>query len=326
MPAIFDNQVIEAADAVAEARNTDVLMYNAPIDRWYDKKVISLCENRRRRPNVILILVTEGGDPNAAYRIGRCLQINYTNVSCYISGFCKSAGTLLALGAHELIFSGHGELGPIDVQMSKKDELWEWQSGLTVTSSLSALNEKAFSAYENFFLETKYKGRGSITLKTALDVAVKLAVGLYSPIFQQIDPMHVGEAARSISIARQYGVRLNRGSHNLKRDTLEILITGFMSHGFVIDFQEAKELFENVRLEDERERKLHARLGDRSCIPIDPESSQPVVIDYVSKEFEETNASDTQGQSVSEPTAEPGIGEALTAAGRGSSGNGTSAD
>jgi ClpP class serine protease len=40
-----------------------------------------------------------------------------------VSGYCKSAGTLIALGANELAFGEHGELGPLDVQIAKRDEV-----------------------------------------------------------------------------------------------------------------------------------------------------------------------------------------------------------
>ena len=46
---------------------------------------------------ILLILVTEGGNPDAAFRIARTLQCMYEHFYCAISGFCKSAGTLIAL-------------------------------------------------------------------------------------------------------------------------------------------------------------------------------------------------------------------------------------
>jgi ClpP class serine protease len=97
--------------------------------------------DRKRRKNAILILVTEGGDPDAAYRIARCFQEHYELFTCIVPGYCKSAGTLITIGAHELVMTDGGELGPLDIQMSKKDELWESQSGLTVAAALNALHE-----------------------------------------------------------------------------------------------------------------------------------------------------------------------------------------
>ena len=46
-------------------------------------------------------------------------------------------------------------------------------------------------------------------------------------------------------VAMEYGNRLNRG--NLKEGALARLISGYPSHGFIIDRDEAATLFERVR-------------------------------------------------------------------------------
>src|ERR1035438_6850557 len=51
---------------VAASASADVLLCNARIERDIDDDIIRLCYGRRRRPNVLLILVTEGGNPDAA--------------------------------------------------------------------------------------------------------------------------------------------------------------------------------------------------------------------------------------------------------------------
>lgn len=104
--------------------------------------------------SLLLILFTGGGDPDSAFRIARYFQEKYERFTLYVTGYCKSAGTLLALGAHELIMSDHAELGPLDIQMAKKDELIEKQSGLTVMTALSSLDSRSFRAFEQFFLQT----------------------------------------------------------------------------------------------------------------------------------------------------------------------------
>src|SRR6266478_9667534 len=92
------NQFITLADKIARTLDADLLLYNAPIERHLDQRVIELCNSMRRRPNVALILVTTGGDADAAYRIATCLQSKYKRFSLLVPGYCKSAGTLVALG------------------------------------------------------------------------------------------------------------------------------------------------------------------------------------------------------------------------------------
>ena len=257
----------ELANIVAEQSDADVIHYNGLLERRQDGLLIGECIKRRKRRNVLLILVTSGGDADSAYRIARCLQTKYERFSLYVSGYCKSAGTLVAMGAHELIVSDHGELGPLDVQMSKKDELWQTQSGLTITDTLGALQDKAFLAFERFFLSITAGSGGSITLKTATQIATELTTGLFAPLYGQLDPLHVGEAGRAMSVATWYGTRLLSEGRNIRPDELEYITSEYPSHGFVIDRQEASKLFRNVREPTPEEVLLTDKLGEQARYP-----------------------------------------------------------
>ena len=270
-----------AADTIAEATNSDVLFINASIYRPLAAKILELCHNRRRRKNVTLILVTQGGDAGAAYRMARCLQDSYEHYSLFLTGYCKSAGTLLALGAHDLIVSDSGELGPLDVQMLKPDEIQRRQSGLTATAALSTLHEQAFEAFEHFFLNLVGKSNNTISTRTATHIAVQLTSGLFAHIYEHVDPMHVGEAGRALQVAVQYGDLLQAGSGNLKPRALSKLTTGFASHDFVIDLTQIKALFERVREPNSSEQALADVLGSSA---VDPEGDEHPIVAYLSTE------------------------------------------
>ena len=240
------------AEAVREF-DSDVVFYNGPIERPHDEKFIDVIHDNKQKEKILLILVTSGGDPHAAYRMARYLQESYDHITVFVSGSCKSAGTLIAIGAHELVFSRHGELGPLDVQMAKKDEIWVHHSGLIINAALEAVEEKAFAAFENFLLKMRVRS-GTITTRTASEISTNLVTGLFSKIYESIDPFHIGEAARSIAIAERYGNILIKKSKIFKNDDdLSKLITDYPDHGFVIDREEAKELFDNVRHPNENE-------------------------------------------------------------------------
>lgn len=305
--------VAEIATEIADNNDTDIFLYNAEVTRSSSRKILDEMRDYRRRTNILLILVTEGGDPDAAYRISRCLQNHYQKVTVLISGYCKSAGTLIALGAHDLVYSDQGEIGPIDVQMSKKDELWEMQSGLTVNAALTALHEKAFLAFEHFFMRIKADSDGAVTLKTATEIAAKLTSGLFAPIYSHIDPLHVGEAGRAMSIARQYGLRLAKVGKNLRRETLERLISGYSTHGFVIDADEASNLFLQVRNTSEAEQRLLNLMGDSGRLP----GATPVV-DFLSKQKSESKSEDENGRDnvpQQQPECRPGDAPSPTGTG-----------
>jgi len=142
------------------------------------------------------------------------------------------------------------------VQLPKKDTLAEHESGLIVLTALQTLHEKAYLAWEHFFLAMEQKSDGSIALKTAAHVAAELATGLFSPVYAQINPLQLGEAARAMLIGNEYGVRLNRVAKNLRPGALDRLVTGYPDHSFVIDRSEAETLFYRVRRATELESEL----------------------------------------------------------------------
>ena len=127
---------IANAKAVGDESDCDVYLYNGTIKREADLSFIQLVHEKKSKPNAILILVTSGGDPHAAYKIAKYMQSQYKHFTVLVPGMCKSAGTLIAVGAHCVAFAPYGELGPIDIQTIKIDNLAERQSGLTITESI----------------------------------------------------------------------------------------------------------------------------------------------------------------------------------------------
>jgi hypothetical protein len=296
-------------EKIASSLDADILFYNAPIERHYDQRVIELCNSRRRRPNVALFLVTSGGDADAAYRIAACLQNKYKHFTLCVPGFCKSAGTLIALGAHRIAMSDQGENGPLDVQMRGKDELIASESGLTSTTTLATLNEQVYSAFEYFLLKIT-KGAGpSIGTKTIADIAVKLTCGTFSHIYQQVDPKNVAEAERALQIAKSYGLRLASVGKNLARnplDSLEHLISHYPSHGFIIDFAEAKSIFKDVREFSADENSLVKLLGPLGRWPIDRDQEKDYLITFISNEIPLAAAITRQGGQKNGQRKKPG--------------------
>jgi hypothetical protein len=253
----------EPAKAVATKLDADVYLHSATIDRdaasSFCVKVHSL-ENKRR--NAVLILTTYGGDPDAAFIIARALKRSYSKLYVFVFGFCKSAGTLLVLAANEIVMSDDGELGPLDIQIGKDDEIFKRSSGLDINESIKFLKGLAAELFYREFI--KLKAIGTLTTKTAAEIAQLLATGIIHPIAAQIDPLRIGESERSMRIARDYGRLLNPTF-----EKLEDLVTGYPSHGFVIDREQACEIFASVRPPVGAEAALEKALGDVARTPSD---------------------------------------------------------
>lgn len=238
----------EVIAKVAEHRDSDVYFFAGAIERPFARQFRECVLKNAKKSNALLLLTTVGGSGDAAYQMARCLQEKYRDgsVAVLVDTFCKSAGTLLTLGAKKVIMTDLAELGPLDVQITKPDTIGERTSGLTPSQSFITLRAEAFLCFEKFFLDILERSGYAITTRTAALIAANVTAGLYRPIYAQIDPMRLGEFQRAVQIAMEYGKRLDSWSRNLKNGSLTRLIAGYPSHEFVIDKREAETLFNNV--------------------------------------------------------------------------------
>jgi len=251
----------ELAMTLADQQQADILLYRGDITRAAGHQLTSGRRGRSDRPNVLLILSTFGGSADTAYRLARALQHGYQRFIVYVDDYCKTAGTLLALGADELVMSDFGELGPLDAQLNTPVELGKLSSGLTPVQALGTLRAQVQTFFQYQFVQL----RGQMTTQLAAERASVMASGLFSPIYAQIDPMQLGEIDRGMDTSRKYGERI--GTANLKDGALEKLITYYPSHDFAIDRDEARELFRRVREPTADEAELLTYLEPLLALP-----------------------------------------------------------
>ncbi len=256
-------KIRKAIRRVVKDLDADVFLFNAGIDVGTDSKVLSAVSERPAwRPNVLLVLLTFGGNPEAAYRIARTFQRNYSKVTLLVPAECKSAGTLVAIGAHELVVTDNGQLGPLDIQIAEKDELYGMASGLLTTVALSELGKESQEMFKSSLSAISSMGRGRISFRVAADIASNLTVGLFGKVYEHIQPMQVGATGRANNIMAEYGARLDAESNNLvSEEALATLVSGFPSHGFVIDREEADEYFKEIREPSELEVAMLDAIG-----------------------------------------------------------------
>jgi len=259
-----------AAEALGNAMNADILFFSGDIRTESSLAFIKKCRAlTKKRANVLLVAVSYGGSPTAAYRMARHLQRNYTEISIFIPGTCSSAGTLLATGAHKIYMGELGELGPLDIQISKKDEIWASASGLNVDAAISALEEIAEKMFFRYVYEIKSRSF-SVTYKTAAEISVDLVGKLLAPVYDQIAPSEIGENSRAMDITKNYAKRLDDKTKNFKtKESMEFLVESYPSHDFIIDQQEAREIYTNVLDPTEHMLALENALGDLAILPLD---------------------------------------------------------
>ncbi len=85
---------------------------------------VTLCEELLHgadaKTDLHLLLNTPGGDGEVAVRLARSMQSRCKHFTVIVPDVAKSAGTLLALGAHRILMGPASDLGPVDPQMQLK--------------------------------------------------------------------------------------------------------------------------------------------------------------------------------------------------------------
>ena len=288
----MNEEIFRAARAVSESLNADVVFYSGQITQAEWLNFRKQCADKKKYDNILLLLVSPGGDPDAAYKIGRLLQSSYKKISVFISGWCKSAGTLIAISSSTLYISDTGELGPLDIQLAKQDELDEMASGLLLEATMKTLEQTASRMFINL-LKTIRRETG-ISTKLASHLSADMVVGLLDPVFAQVEPMKIGEIARAMNITRAYGLRLAQASKSLSSpQMLDFLVTAYPDHGFVIDREEAGIIFRDVRKPTAELVRLASARGDMSLVPRHGGSGGcDACVEYLSSSFDSVEVSD----------------------------------
>jgi len=245
-----NNEFDAAILAVEEKYDAHVYIYSAAIDSEGYGMLVQAVTQRKAAPgkrrNGLLILNTAGGLPNSAYKIARLMQQTYDKFLLFTPRYCKSAGTLIALGAHTIIMDDFSELGPLDVQLFDKDEINGRKSGLLSRSAFEALSRETFDIFSSTMINIKRASGNLISFKLAADISWRMTAEVMSPIFGQLNPDIIGSDHRDLSVAIAYGERLEKRYQNPKPDTVQHLVTNYPSHDFIIDRDEALTLFERV--------------------------------------------------------------------------------
>jgi len=166
---------------ISEIRQRDVLVFaadlnknQAPIAIGYPDLLPITDQLQNLKGNALdFMLETPGGSGEVAEDIVRLLRDQYSSLAVIIPGWAKSAGTLIAMAANEILMDGGSALGPIDAQLS-------WQGK---TFSADALIE-GFEKIKREVEETQSLNRA------------------YIPMLQGISPGEIQSAENALKFAK----------------------------------------------------------------------------------------------------------------------------
>lgn len=181
-PEQLDQERKAQLQSIAKHRDRDVLVIAADLMRARANPGINYSDllpirdqldNLTGSEAIDLILETPGGSGETAEEIVGLLRGRYKRVGVIVPGTAKSAGTIIAMAADEILMEPGSSLGPIDAQIS-------WQG-------------KTFSAHA--LLEQMDKIKAEVLATGQLNRA-------YIPILQGISPGELQHAKHALDFAR----------------------------------------------------------------------------------------------------------------------------
>ena len=167
---------------IAQLRGRDVLVFASDLQKGKLPISINAADllplsdqiSNLKAKSVDLILETPGGSGETAEDIVKLLRGRFDSLGIIVPGVAKSAGTIIAMAADEILMEPASALGPIDAQI-------QWQG-------------KVFSAHALL--------QGFDRIKTEV-VDAKSLNRAYVPILQNLSPGELQAAQNSLDFATQ---------------------------------------------------------------------------------------------------------------------------
>jgi len=206
----------------------------------------------RDNTEIVMVLHSDGGSASSAYKIVNMIRSKCAHLTIVVPQTAKSAATLMALAADELVMGQESELGPLDLPIEHPLVEGVFLSALDGVNCLEYLFSVA--ANMSFNMGLKIRQQVAIARKDSLQIAADFSRGVIAPIVEKLDPMVINMCYRSLHIAERYGKEILRGGmfkvdsdpEKKAENVIHKLVWEYPEHGFAICSEEAKRLGLNI--------------------------------------------------------------------------------
>lgn len=210
---------------------------------------------------IALLVDSPGGIPRNAFQIATALRQHCGGYDIIVPKYGKSAATLLALGADNIILGDDAELGPIDMQVSDPD-IEDQRSALEYVQSLERLEAYTLRFFDDAMTLLLHKTDKRVS--TLLPDTIQFVTNVVRPLFENVDVVQYTQMARLLKVMEDYASRLLSRKYrdpNAVADIATELTSGYADHSFVIDREEAESIGLEIAPRDQRRDELLTILG-----------------------------------------------------------------
>lgn len=241
-----DKTVAERLVEIANATGNAVLALNADIGPDSFTKVVSALGNIGTQKALSLILNSDGGYIDDAFRIAKAIRASCTELEVIVPARAKSAATLIALSADRILFGKFGELGPLDPQVPDPASDAIRRSPLEIVKGLEFLRNYYVGTFEVMVRSVARLRRSRRDMTLSLDSVADLLSPIADPLYRLVNYRELGEAARDLAIGEEYAKETMRRWSPLNEDqantAVDILVWAYPDHDYIIDIDEARDI------------------------------------------------------------------------------------
>jgi len=191
-----------------------------------------------RQDIIDLVLFTNGGDTEAPWRLISILREFCNTLAVLVPHRAVSAGTVLALGADEIVMTPLSTLGPIDP--SRTHPLLPRREGARESEPISVQDMRHAMQFIKDAADSGDQG-GTPYTPSAL-------AKIFSALFDKIHPLAIGAIEQSYALAKLVAKRC-LGTHMTGADAedeinriVDTLCDDYKSHAYQISRREAREI------------------------------------------------------------------------------------
>jgi hypothetical protein len=269
--------LVEAGRSFLDASGGDAcLLLAGPLvsplgneDNSTENAVARCCTGRFGYPvqptvrTIDVVLDTYGGSLDSAFKTVLFLSRFAERIRVFVPRRAKSAGTLIAIGAHELKMSAFAELGPLDTQIVDPRNPTELVSALDCYQSVDYVRAFGLTTLRRTLVALAKEMQTGIPLSELLNTAEHLSTGSITSMLAQIKALDFGGWGRTLKIGELYAksllTRLGYTPAEAGRIAYQ-LVYGYTHHPFPIDLNEAARVGLRPQHMDEQEHAMAAKL------------------------------------------------------------------
>lgn len=255
-----EKNIVQLAKDLMQIRKNPVLILNLKEIRV--KACLKLQKELFTKKFKILdvIIQTPGGDIDSAFNNVKLLRNSAETINMIVPFYSKSAGTLVCIAGDAIIMTILAELGPLDTQIREEQE-GEPPTYRSALNGFKALEQVQLHTLETLDIAVKLILQGSgMKISEAVTLATKFAGSTSGTLYQQLDPIKIGEYARALEIGERYGITILTRYLGWPEDKADIvikkLVKSYPAHSFVIDSDELCNLGFPAKLALENEERI----------------------------------------------------------------------